>query len=130
MSLINSISNSLSKRRTQRICYIVALAIWILIWCDDLKLHKATSSLGIKYVWLMAVPTILLTIQIVFNNILVWAVIWGLIIFYTFWTTYELVMNLKIEFVFPILLIMLILLIINWIVFKLKPESRIENYSA
>lgn len=101
---------------------------------DSFKYYNAESSLGIKYLWLITIPSILLFCQVVFNTKLLWVIIFTLIagssIYAIAFTTKEIiagvndpVKTLRFDFkdVVILFVVLLLYLLINFIVFKLRP---------
>ena len=137
---MNKISEYLKKNKIQRLIYGIGLLLWIIIWIDDLKLYNSVSSLGIKYLWLMIIPTLLLIGQLIFNNKIIWALIFGLISCYTIWTLWNIIFleilvefhrdystesfwNLKQNLI--LITILFVLFIVNWTIWKIKPNKTL-----
>lgn len=139
--IISKISALLSKDKIQRISYLTALILWILIWIDDYQFFNSTSSLGIKYLWLMIIPALLLITQIIWNNIISWMLILGLILGYTIWVIYGQIFfvlisqeryyvrsfNWSIGEIIGLLVPVGILSVIIWVIVKLKPKKKIKT---
>ncbi len=99
MTILNKISEYLKKDKIQRLIYGIGLLIWIVIWADDLKYYNYESSLGIKYLWLMTIPTLLLIGQLILNNKIIWTLFLGLIKGYTIWTLWNIIfLKILVEF--------------------------------
>jgi hypothetical protein len=144
MILLNKISSLLSIDKVQRCCYLTALVIWIFISRNSIEFYNTKSSLGINYIWLIIIPGALLIVQIIFNRTLTWAIIWGLIGFYTIWTIFEMatiiIINEGREYVksfnwewkeiLGMIFVLLILFLINWTVYNLRPNRRPKQHIA
>lgn len=127
--------------KVQKLVYGLGLLIWILIWIDDLKFYNSESSIGIKYYWIILVPTFILVVQTMFNNKILWiasAVLFGC---YTLWTIWnilflEILVNYHRDFVPDSnwefdrvsiwVIIVLILFLINWVIWKIKPFPKFK----
>jgi hypothetical protein len=137
MTIIQRLDKLLSSDKVQRICYVVALTIWISLAIKNHELRNVESSLGIKYFWIMMIPAILLTMQITFNKTFTWILIFILIGVYSIWTLVSLIIFIIIDqgrayvkaiiWTFPeiagLLLLVLALLTINFITLKLRPKK-------
>ncbi len=138
MTYLNKISEFLKKDRNQRLLYGIGLLIWIIIWNDNLKYYYAESSLGIKYLWLITIPAILLIGQILFNRKILWIIIVGLISTYSIWTLWEFFLynilidhhkdyipknNWPLTDLIAFLFLFVLLLSINWSIWKMKPNK-------
>src|SRR5690606_21874598 len=123
----------------QRLIYGIGLLLWIIIWIDDLKLYNSESSLGIKYLWLMTIPTLLLIGQLILNNKIIWSFILGLISCYSIWTLWNIIfLEILVEFhrdyspesfwnlkqTLILITIFFVLFIVNWTIWKIKPNKN------
>ena len=139
MTILNKISEYLKKDKIQRLLYGIGLLIWIIIWIDELKLYNSESSLGIKYMWLMTIPTLLLIGQLILNNKIIWTLILGLISCYTIWTLWNIIfLEILVEFhrdyspesfwnlkqTLILIIIFFVLFIVNWTIWKIKPNKN------
>jgi hypothetical protein len=139
LTILNKISEYLKKDKIQRLLYGIGLLIWVIIWIDDLKLYNSESSLGIKYLWLMIIPTLLLIGQLILNNKIIWTLILGLISFYTIWTLWNIIfLEILVEFyrdyspesfwnlkqTLILIIIFFVLFIVNWTIWKIKPNKN------
>ena len=143
LTLIHKISRQLSSDKVQRLCYLAALFLWLLIWQDDFRFYNATSSLGLKYIWLITIPATMLLLQAIFNKTILWATIFGLVLTYTIYAVYitftdilersgnhvkaiswDLKSFLLLIFIFGLLFI------INWTLFRLKPNGTTKKHTA
>lgn len=134
MTLITKISKLLSLDKIQRICYLVALLLWIFMWKDDIYFHNSTSSLGIKYIWLIFIPTFLLILQVILNKTILWRAIFGLFFSFTIYIVFKIILNIlersgkhikpitwDLKTLISLAFILGTLFIINWTIYKLKP---------
>ena len=139
MKVISKIFELLERDKVKRICYLIALFIWLLPWSiGDFSFYNTHSSLGIKYIWLVSVPAILLTIQIILNKTIIWATIFGLVFMYSVYSIYSIftdiiersgnhVKAISCSFFEICLLIVYFfcLFLINLIIYKLKPKNSL-----
>jgi len=138
LTVLNKISEHLKKDINQRLLYGIGLLIWAIIWFDDLKYYNAESSIGIKYLWLITIPTILLIGQILFNRKILWIIIVGLISSYSIWTLWEFLFhNVLIDHhkdyipkknwpftdLIAFLFLFILLFSMNWPIWKMKPKK-------
>jgi len=132
MAIISKISKLLANDQIQRICYFIALIIWFLLCADDYRFYFAESSVGIKYIWLVSLPAVLLIIQIIVNKTIVWAIILGLTSLFTVYSVYgvfthdDSVKEIYWDFYDGLFLTIyfLIWVVIIWIIYKLKPTNK------
>ncbi|PQB05787.1 hypothetical protein BST85_13445 [Aureitalea marina] len=139
MKIIKNISQFLSKQIVQRILYGIALIFWLWVFSDSFRYYNSESSIGIKYLWLIAIPSALLTAQIVFNNKVIWGIIVGLVSIYSIWTLWQFFhLNILIEYhkdyipknnwplndIIWFLIFSILFVVVNWVVWKLKPSKK------
>ena len=125
----------LKKDKIQRLIYGIGLVLWIYTWFVDLKNISENNSYGI-YLWPILIPIPLLIGQIIFNHKIIWitlvtystlislSIIWNIIELdilmeiprdyspQPFWT-FEKVKNW--------LIIITILFVTNWMVWRINP---------
>jgi presenilin-like A22 family membrane protease len=143
LNVIAKISRLLSLDKVQRLCYIAALLLWLLMWQDDFRYYNATSSLGVKYIWLISIPATMLLLQAILNKTILWATIFGLVLVYTIYAVYltltdiiersgNHVKAISWDLKSFLLLIFIFgpLFIINWTIFKLKPNGTTKKHTA
>ena len=137
MKVISKISELLERDKVQRICYLIALFIWLLPWSiGDFSFYNTHSSFGIKYIWLVSIPAILLTIQIILNKTIIWATIFGLFFMYSVFSIYSILTDIiersgnhvkAISWSFFEICLLIVyffcLFLINLIIYKLKPKK-------
>lgn len=138
LKFIKAISDILKIDIVQRSLYGFGLILWIFIVIDDLKYYNSESSLGIKYIWLFSIPTILLIGQVIFNRKIFWVIIFGLIVTYSIWTLWNFFfLQVMIDYhrdhipksnwpftdIITFLLLFVILFLINWTIWKMKPKK-------
>ena len=139
MKIFKKISTLLKKDKIQRILYGLTLVIWTIIWTDNLGLFNLDSSLGIKYYWIMIIPSLILLGQILFNLRILWWLTVGLILIYTSWTVWNILfLKILIDFhrdympgpiwdfkeVMTLTMILLTLFALNWTIWKIRPEKE------
>jgi hypothetical protein len=126
--------------KVQRLCYVTALIIWLVIWKEDFRFYDLPSSLGIKYIWLISIPAILLLLQAILNNIILWGTLFGLLLMYTSYAVIVSLMDIversgnhvkaiswDVKTFLFFMLIFGLLLLVNVILYKLKPMSKIKK---
>lgn len=87
----------------------------------------------------MTIPALLLFGQVILNNKIIWALIIGLISCYTIWTLWNIIfLEILFEFhrdyspesiwnlkqILTLLIIFLVLFILNWTIWKIKPNKN------
>jgi hypothetical protein len=126
--------------KVQRLCYVSALILWLVIWKEDFRFYELPSSLGIKYIWLISIPAILLLLQAILNNIILWGTLFGLLLMYTSYVVIVSLMDIversgnhvkaiswDVKTFLFFMLIFGLLLLVNVILYKLKPMSNIKK---
>lgn len=126
--------------KVQRLCYVSALILWLVIWKEDFRFYELPSSLGIKYIWLISIPAILLLLQAILNNIILWGTLFGLLLMYTSFVVIVSLMDIversgnhvkaiswDVKTFLFFMLIFGLLLLVNVILYKLKPMSKIKK---
>ena len=78
----------------QRGCYSMALVTWSILNLsgNNFQSLQHNSSVGLSYFWLYLIPALLLTVQIVRNNLILWIIIAGSFLAYTI---YAILVTLK-----------------------------------
>lgn len=129
--------------KVQRLCYVSALILWLVIWKEDFRFYELPSSLGIKYIWLISIPAILLLLQAILNNIILWGTLFGLLLMYTSFVVIVSLMDIversgnhvkaiswDVKTFLFFMLIFGLLLLVNVILYKLKPigKSKKNNH--
>ncbi len=90
--MIKKIKNQLNKDLVQRVIYGLGLALWtFLLWDRITNFFGSTSSIGIDYSTVYLIPATILTLQIIMNNKLLWALIFGLVTAYILYAFYAVV---------------------------------------
>jgi hypothetical protein len=108
------------------------------MWDSISHYPYATSSLGINYLILYSIPALLLALQIIRNNKLLWTLIFSLVTTYIGVALYMVVsdaiersgshikaINWELQDILKLLLAFGIMFIIDWILFKIKPRRLI-----
>lgn len=144
LKIFKEISTRLQKDKVQRFIYGLSLLVWTAIWIDDLNLFNADSSLGIKYYWLMIIPTLILLGQLLFNLRILWWLTVGLISIYTIWTVWNIVfLRILVDYhrdyvpgaiwdfkeVMTLTVIFFTLFFVNWTVWKIRPEKNKKHFA-
>lgn len=126
--------------KVQRLCYVSALILWLVIWKEDFRFYELPSSLGIKYIWFISIPATLLLLQAILNNIILWGTLFGLLLMYTSFVVIVSLMDIversgnhvkaiswDVKTFLFFMLIFGLLLLVNVILYKLKPMSKIKK---
>ena len=140
--IISRAERLLNNNKVQRLGYTTALIIWLLIWQRRFKYYNMTSSFGIKYIWSISVPAIILFVQIIFNKKFLWATIFGIVLTYSVYATYVNLTDIikrsgnnvkaiswDLKNLLLLILSYVILFLINWTICKLKPTAT-TRYTA
>ncbi len=143
MTLIAKISRLLSLDKVQRLCYAAALVLWLLIMKDDFRSYNSTSSFGMKYFWLISIPATILFVQAILNNTILWVTIFGLVLTNTFYLVYMTLTDIierssnhvkaiswDTESFLQLIFFFTILFVINWTLYKLKPNWTTRKHAA
>lgn len=137
--MIRIIKEILGKDLYQRIIFGIGLVLWTLVnWSELIKNPNSETSIGISYLTIYLIPSLLLSIQIIRNNRILWGLIFGL--FSTF-LLISLIMGIKdsiirsgnhlkaidwnLEAIIRIVVFFGVLGIIDWIIYQLKPKRLI-----
>lgn len=138
---MTTIIKILNRGFVQRIIYGIGIILWTLImWTDLINFPLSKSSLGVPYLILYLIPTVVLAIQTILNTRLLWWTIWLIFSGYILisvilviidsiersgnhpkaisWTINDI---LQLFFVFGVLLI------VDWIIYYLKPTMKMKN---
>lgn len=137
--MLEKIKNILTKDFFQRVIYGLGFLLWtVLMWSSLMKYPFATSSLKISYLTLYLIPAIILIIQIVRNNKLLWVLIFGLFSSFILislitgvidWIersgNHVKAVNWTLEDIIFIILYFGVLSGIDWIIYYIKPKKLI-----
>ena len=137
--LVEKIEGQLIKDIIQRVIYGFGLALWIfLMWDGITEFPHATSSLGVSYMTIFIIPSVLLFFQMIRNNRLLWGLIFGLVTVYSVSSLYHVIADAiersgnhvkAIDWELSDILILSIvsgaLFVVNWIIYKIKPKRLI-----
>lgn len=144
MKILRTISYQFKKDKIQRIIYGLALILWVWVWIDDIELYYSDSSLGIKYYWIMNIPTLILLGQMFFNLRVLWWGIVGIIIVSTICIVWNILfLRILLDYhrdyvsgtiwdikeVMTLTMIFLILFLVNWVVWKIRPEKNKNHFA-
>jgi hypothetical protein len=92
--MIKKIKNQLDKDIVQRVIYGLGLTLWtFLLWDSITNYSHATSSIGLSYSTVYLIPTVILSLQLVLNNRLLWGLIFGLVTAYIVVALYMVVVD-------------------------------------
>jgi len=137
--MITKIKEILLKDLNQRIVYGFGLTLWTMIsWDSLINFPFASSSIMINYLTLYIIPAIILGLQIIRNNKILWLIIFGLFTSYILIAIYLVLtdiierngnhvkaINLDIKDIFVMIIIFTSLGIVDWIIYRLSPRRMI-----
>jgi hypothetical protein len=137
--IIEKINQTLNKEITQRVIYFFGLTFWTyLMWNNIIQWPHATSSLGISYLTLYSVPALLLFLQIIRNNRLLWGLIFGIVTALIALALYRVIsheiersrtyvkaLDWRLKDILVLSFVFGTLLIANWVIYKIKPKRLI-----
>ena len=137
MAITRKISGFLNKDTVQRVGYLVGLLVWLFLLKNEFHKYDKESSLGISYFWLIIIPATLLLLQAIFNHWLLWLVIFISVLTYSLYSVYYTLTNIfershnqvkalywDFETAALFVMICLILILVNWTLFQLRPAKR------
>ena len=143
MTFLTKISRLLSLDKVQRLCYLAALLLWLFLWQDDFRFYNSTSSFVVKYIWLISIPATILLLQAILTKTILWATILGLVLAYTIYAAYLTLTDIversgnhvkaiswDLKSFLLLIIIFGLLFIINWTLFKLRPNGTTKKHTA
>lgn len=133
---MNKLNQSLKKDNVQRICYTVLLICWIFIALNaEFRFYITSSADYLPLIFI--IPVMLLVLQILFNNRVIWSIILVCIGLFTLWIFIQMYMYIVMDYhrdyshiewkagtVFQLLSTVFILILFNWFILKIKPVKR------
>lgn len=137
LQLVKKVKEVLSKDIIQRIIYGFGLALWTWILWDVLseRVRYSTSSVGINYLTLYLVPALILGLQIIRNNKILWGLVLGLFTTYIlialFWMVGDIIersgnhikaIEWSISDFILLLLTFTVFGFIDWVIFQMRPK--------
>lgn len=137
--IIERIKELLSRDVVQRIIYTAGLALWTFLSWSSITTHPyASSSLGVDYFTLYFFPALILLLQIVRNNKLLWGLIFGLVTTYIVVALYTVLadaiersgnhvkaIDWQVKDVVILLIVFGVLIIVDWIIYRIRPKKLI-----
>ena len=134
---MKKITQFLKQDKNQRISYIVLLICWIIIFLNPearIHIYPYTENLPLIFIF----PVILLVLQIMFNNRIIWMIILACFILYTlreFFQQYTLIVvdyhrdyshtfEWNAATIFQLIAGVLFYTGINWFIYNLKPIKK------
>lgn len=134
--MIKNILENLKSDKTQRIFYSLGLLFWIYTWNDNFKFINGETF--IIYLIQILLPLFLITIQIFFNNKLIWKILFIYSILYSIWIINNVFTDINYQmnrdfvsypslFVGQIKILIIlfsIIFIVNWIIWKIRPVKN------
>lgn len=129
---MDKILKFIANKSVQRIFYFGILLVYnLLIFLN--RGIKGNSSIGIPFVWVWVIPTIILIYQTIFNNKIGWCTFFFLYVFYVIWTIKSITewIMWKCDSVIECLLesipLWLILFVFGWFLYLISPFSKVTN---
>ena len=134
---MNKITQFLEKDKTQRISYIVLLIFWIIVFLDaEARAHITSYTDYLPLIFI--IPVILLVLQILFNNRILWTIIVTYLAAYTLRTFFNVFTYIVVDqhreyshavewnatTIVHLGVLILTFIAINLFVFKLKPIKK------
>jgi hypothetical protein len=137
--LLEKVKGQLTKDITQRVIYGAGLTLWTyLMWDRITEFPHATSSLGLSYMTLYTIPALLLFLQIIRNNRLLWGLIFGLVTIYIVTALYLVIadaiersgnhvkaIDWEIKDILILLITFGVLFTVDWTIYKIRPKGLI-----
>jgi hypothetical protein len=126
--------------KKQRFIYGIGLLLWTILWFDDFKFINIDTL--VIYTFQLIIPSLLLFAQIILNNKFIWILLIGYISLYTLWIIWNIIeqdilMDIQRDFtpqpfwtfekVRDWIIMLTILTLINWIIWKIKPIRKEKN---
>ena len=118
--MLRQIVDFLSKEKVQRIAYLLLIPLWTYIWyIDDLKEYPNKSLLDISWI----IPTSILLFQVIFNNAIVWAILFTIFGLYGLAATFGSILSLirGTEHVLGYSIFLICAIVGVWIFYFMKP---------
>ena len=138
---MKKITEYLKFDKTQRCIYGIGFILWVFLWFQDLQYITNENFFGI-YLWQVIIPAVLLIAQLIFNNKTIWITLVAYVSLYSLWIIWNII-ELDIltdiqrdyspqpfwsyEKVLNWVIMIIILLITNWTVWKIKPSEIKKN---
>lgn len=129
---MDKILKFIANKSVQRIFYFTLLLVYnLLIFLN--RGIKGDSSIGIPFVWVWIIPTIVLIYQTIFNNKIGWCAFFLLYVFYviltiksiTEWIIWK--CDAMIECLLESIPLWVILFIFGWFLYLISPFFRLAN---
>ena len=129
---MNKILKFIANKSVQRIFYFRLLLVYNLLIVLNRGI-KGDSSIGIPFVWVWIIPTIILIYQTIFNNKIGWYAFFLLYVFYviltiksiTAWIMWK--CDAVIECLLESIPLWLILFAFGWLLYLISPFSKVTN---
>ncbi|ODT56743.1 MAG: hypothetical protein BGP01_07685 [Paludibacter sp. 47-17] len=129
---MNKILKFIANKSVQRIFYFTLLLVYNLLIVLNRGI-KGDSSIGIPFVWVWIIPTIILIYQTIFNNKIGWYAFFLLYVFYviltiksiTAWIMWK--CDAVIECLLESIPLWLILFAFGWLLYLISPFSKVTN---
>lgn len=115
----------ISNKLVQRVFYFILLLIYnlLIFFNGDVK---GSSSIGIPFIWLWIIPTIVLIYQTIFNNKIGWWALFLLYVFYMIWTIISITVwimwecDVIVECLFSTIPLWIILFSFGWFLYLIR----------
>lgn len=129
---MDKILKFIANKSVQRMFYFTLLVVYnLLIFLN--RGIKGDSSIGIPFIWVWIIPTIVLIYQTIFNNKIGWCAFFLLYVFYviltiksiTEWIIWK--CDAMIECLLESIPLWVILFVFGWFLYLISPFFRLAN---
>jgi len=138
MILLDRIKKLLALDIVQRVFYGLGLMLWIFImWDATTDYPFSKSSLGVTYMTAFLIPAILLSLQIVIKNVILWVLIFGLVSIDIAVSLFLVIQDAivrsgnhvkaidwTVRDVLLLLVVFAAFFIIDWVIYLIRPQRR------
>jgi len=131
---MNIIFKFIRNKSVQRIFYFTLLLVYNILFFTSDGGIKGDSSIGIPYIWVWIIPTIVLIYQTIFNDKIGWWAFFLLYVFYvgltiksiTEWIIWK--CDVVIECLLSSILLWIILFVFGWFLYLISPaKGRVKK---
>ncbi|AUP78105.1 hypothetical protein [Flavivirga eckloniae] len=138
---MKKITEYLKFDKNQRFIYGIGLILWVFLWIQDFKYITNENFFRI-YLWQVIIPIVLLIGQLIFNNKTIWITLVAYVSLYSLWIIWNIIeLDILIDIqrdysprpfwtfekIMNWVIMILILLVTNWTVWKVKPTEIKKN---
>jgi hypothetical protein len=129
----------IENTKNQRLVYILIFLLWIFFGLNFVQYKNDSSLLEIDILFFIIFPTLILFIPILYNRKATWFLSLSFSIFFTLWTIHKITADAlnylqqsikkdRINEITSSILIVVILISVSYVIFKMKPKYKIENF--